>query len=812
MSTVVLGYGGKAAGAAIGSFFGPIGTFIGGIVGAAVGGTAGAYVDQTYVFPKIFGKDKSDLQGPRLEDTQIMTASPGSPAHLHHGRQARVAGTVIWLSEIKKVKHEESVGGKSGGDVTTFENFISLAVSVGRGPISAIRKIWADGKVIYESLSSGELFDDRYTSLTFHMGTQDQPTDFVIDATLQLEGHPVGDTPAYRGTAYFVLEDLNLGDFGGRVPNITALVEGEEQTLVSEAVTQILTSRGRVPRDEFDTRWLRGEEVVGYPVTGLQPPVRALEPLFLAFDLVVQEELGVSVFRKRADTVPVDVPQEHLAAREYGEEAPRRITVHDSPGTDLPEAIDVKYVDPAFYWQPNSQRARRFNAPAPGDNSIDFPLTMSGSSAKSIAQRLLWSSWAERLPVDLTLPPSWVHVLESDLLDLTVDGWGFTVRLSKVNRGRNGVIEVSGVTEEAQALDQSAVVDVPDVPAEAPPQTQPEVVFRAMELPLLRNTQVSGEEYTRSLHFAAALRSPGAQWKGARVYSSRVSTGPFADNVFAEVSVEAAMGFLLTAPSATPPFDAIDEVDTFDVEMFEGSLSSLTFEDVAEGRNWVAVQTGVDSQYEIIGFITATLIAPRQYRLSRLLRGLQDTWDNATHASNNTCVLLSPESGSTTSGVRQRHYDANNHNKSDFYYRAVSRGGTLGGALTQGPYLRNSRIMRPFGPAGVEGVRDASFNLTIVWVRRSAAQFAVLTLDGPVPMLEPTEEYDVELYRASDNVLVRTVRVKDATNYAYTAAAQTGDAITPGVGAVKVRVYQINRNLDAVGRGNPSMYGALVTM
>ena len=53
----------------------------------------------------------------------------------------------------------------------------------------------------------------------FYEGGEDQLPDPLIEAA---EGH--GRTPAFRGLAYLVFEDLPLENFGNRIPNITAEV------------------------------------------------------------------------------------------------------------------------------------------------------------------------------------------------------------------------------------------------------------------------------------------------------------------------------------------------------------------------------------------------------------------------------------------------------------------------------------------------------------------------------------------------------------------------------------------------------------
>src|SRR3546814_5420382 len=56
-----------------------------------------------------------------------------------------------------------------------------------------------------------------------HSGGEDQAVDPLIAAA---EG--VGATPAHRGIAYAVFEDLSLADYGNRIPSLTFEVEADE--------------------------------------------------------------------------------------------------------------------------------------------------------------------------------------------------------------------------------------------------------------------------------------------------------------------------------------------------------------------------------------------------------------------------------------------------------------------------------------------------------------------------------------------------------------------------------------------------------
>lgn len=137
MATVLFGALGTLIGGGGGTFFG---TLLG-----AVGAAAGAYVDQSFVYPAIFGKPKL-MGGPKLTDLHLQTAHEGAPMNVCIGFETRVAGTIIWISDIIKEVTEEDVGGKGGGATVTHTNyFVHIAIGLCEGPISGVTKAWANG-------------------------------------------------------------------------------------------------------------------------------------------------------------------------------------------------------------------------------------------------------------------------------------------------------------------------------------------------------------------------------------------------------------------------------------------------------------------------------------------------------------------------------------------------------------------------------------------------------------------------------------------------------------------------------------------
>jgi len=268
-------------GAVIGSFFSV--AAIGFAIGSAIGGF-------------IFAPEGPNVEGPRLGDTDVQASTVGKIIPENYGT-TRSTGNVFWSGGLKEIKTVEKQGGGKGGGggggtSTTYSYYASFAIAFGKGPAEAVRKIWADGKLIYDGTSSVDDKKNNKYNFRFRRGVNNpeinsgtidpliaesinrrlqgiadvnegnQPqSEFTTmneligqlsgesDARSQLYasylttlrddvvaggGTPYDYqfTPSYKEVAYIVFDDVPLEDFGNRIPNISAeIVWQTDQTV-----------------------------------------------------------------------------------------------------------------------------------------------------------------------------------------------------------------------------------------------------------------------------------------------------------------------------------------------------------------------------------------------------------------------------------------------------------------------------------------------------------------------------------------------------------------------------------------------------
>ncbi|SNT03150.1 baseplate multidomain protein megatron [Antarctobacter heliothermus] len=231
MATLVLGAAGAAIGGSIGgAILGVSAATIGGFIGSTIGSVVDSWIISSLA-------PTQRIEGARLDNLRITSATEGAVIPRLYGRM-RMGGNIVWATdfreETKTTTQGGGKGGGGGGKVKTTEYFYyaSFAVALCEGPITGIGRIWADGK----------LLDTGGITWRWYPGDESQAADPFISAKMG-----AANTPAYRGTAYVVFEDLPLGNYGNRIPQMSfelfrPLADPDTAEGLTQAVTMIPAS------------------------------------------------------------------------------------------------------------------------------------------------------------------------------------------------------------------------------------------------------------------------------------------------------------------------------------------------------------------------------------------------------------------------------------------------------------------------------------------------------------------------------------------------------------------------------------------
>lgn len=212
MATLVLSAAGSALGGAAGGSLAGIGA---GALGRAAGSVVGGLIDQ-----QVFGRGSAAVETGRVENFRVQSAVEGASVPKVYGRM-RVGGQMIWSSDFLETVDQSRQGGKGGQKVKSYSYTVSFAIGLCEGRISRIGRVWADGNEL-------SLSDFTYS---VHKGGKNQQPDPLIDALEK-------GAPGFRELAYIVFEDLPIGPFGNRIPqlNVEVFYEPRPAMPASDAV------------------------------------------------------------------------------------------------------------------------------------------------------------------------------------------------------------------------------------------------------------------------------------------------------------------------------------------------------------------------------------------------------------------------------------------------------------------------------------------------------------------------------------------------------------------------------------------------
>ncbi|KPP94116.1 phage tail protein [Erythrobacter sp. HL-111] len=658
-----------------------LGTAIAGPVGGAIGGLVGRQADQA-----IFGGGRRE--GPRLKELAVTTSSYGQAVPRQFGRM-RIAGTIIWATDLVEAKSSQG-GGKGRPSTTTYSYSASFAVALSSTPISAVRRVWADGRLLRGAAGDLKVAGMMRT----YRGHGDDPVDPLIAADRG------SNAPAFRDFAYVVFENLELSDFGNRIPALTFEVIGEDEAHVR--MDRLF------PQIDADASDLLLPHARGFADEG-GPVANTLAAIDQVYPLSVSLSAGKVCLSARAD-IPEDAPllPEELAGSARGGAVERRL--HRGEDGER-EPVALRYYDEARDYQPGVQRAIGERTDG-RETMLDLPATMLAENARRLANakahRARWRrerrSWLCAALDPSIRPGSVVRLPEVPGMWLVRD-WEWH------DRG----IEL-GLERLPPTFDETAPGD-PGSSNLAEDLALPATVLDAFELP------ADGTQSPGSIAIFAAASASTAAWRGAALFVER---GESLLEIGSTGSARAMTGMLASdlRPSGC---HLIEQGAALEVETSreDGFFPDTDVSGLAAGANRLLVGG------EVLQYLRGERTGPTRWKLSGLLRGRGGTEHLAQHRHvagtrvillGEALVPLDPARVAPTAGTR---------------LAAIGRGDANPVFAMLGNVGASRRPLAPVHPALLV---DAAGTWTFGWTRRARGQWR---WDDrvEVPLVEEREEY-----------------------------------------------------------------------
>lgn len=836
----------QIVGTAVGfAFGGPIGAAIGGAIGGAVGGMIEG--PQQFEGPRL-----TDLRVSSSTYGQPIPIIYG-PENRSSGNMIWTSGLIE-----KKSKKKSGGKGGGGSETTEYSYSAHVAISIGEGArlpsglgMRNIKAIWANGKRIW----GGEIFQQivdkaqadydkadaradnleaqaaacglgfycqlihamaaaaRSTAnrklaelqeaqaalasyeagfsawglssplmsgisvLRYYPGNFTQVPDPTIESALG-----AGNTPAYRGTAYVVLTGLQLADFGNSIPNLEFEIDGQ-QTYSVAGILRDISERAGLAQNEYSIGGQLAQSAInGYAISRQSEALAAIRPLEIAYSFDTAEQGGQIRFVNRGRMALASIEHTDMAARERrdGAEPETPLTTERLPDVQLPKLATLTYRDKERDYQENTQRSIRDRGEVQHKVDESLAMTLSDGEARRIVDRMLWESWVGRMLAKFKVTDKFAFLRPGDVVTVRVAGVMTPFRVEQFTRGFDGTIECSARMEDPFIYNGSTAGAAATVPANEV-QFVGDTLAYAYNAPIIYTTE-------SDTAFSWAMDGESSGWRGGQIFRSLdgLDFTSMASSKFRNTTgiVAGVLG------AASADFWDRESVITVTLTHPEHELESFPEDQVLNGLNafWLGRPDG--SRGEVIQFATATLISanPKVYELSNLLRGRRATeHEVGAHVANEVFVYF--ELGlMQTADFGLPDWDKLR------YYKGVSIYQSVDDVVDVQEFINTGEKARPRSPVLATGERDSSNNLTINWVRRMRG-LAPSFGDGPVPMDEQTEAYEIDIM--SGITVVRTISAS-VTSASYTAAEQTADGLTPG-NPVTMRIYQMSATR---GRGH----------
>lgn len=636
-----------------------------------------------------------------------------------------------------------------------------------------------------------------------------------------LETHLGTDkVPAFRGTTYCVLKQMDLTKWAGTVPAFEAWVEETVGPKNIEDVMKALVARA----EGFDLDWLDVSQLEGLvsPIItrglfliGPSPPSEMMDQLLLLYDLEVQEvsvipgpgptpQPRMQILQREA-TQTISIPASDLGARAFGEQGSLGPQIVRATKEDLPQEIILDFIvsqgnDNLNTFPPSTVSYSVVQSAVRNQQKLTVSVTMFRNEADARIRAILWALILRHDRIAFEIPPSYTNVLPGDRAFLTLDnGSLIQCRMTQVDRGENGLIKV-----QAQ-LDDSSIYSQTGGTYSLPPTPQP-VAFPPFMAPVILDLPPLTAAQASTFGLTVAIQTSQSQFPfpGGALFTTQDDV---IYNFESSFTIPAITGRSDTRLQPGLPY-FWDDGNTVDVVIDgDGTLSNATEQEVSGGVNWAYLGG------EIFGFRTATLIDSNSYTLSGLIRGRRNTEQYSARQSPENALFVLLGDGATFFDLEPSAFNTLRT------VRAVPSGESVEDqdSTSDADHRPIAQSLKPFSVHGLWAVRQADSAVCLWCTPRTRVPYRIFSSIVPPPTVEPQSKDNPESFKAivfranaalDDWVEMRTIPGCFSANsqiaFSYSRKEQITDAeangFDPNIPSDWLK-FDIRRDSNSIGTG-----------
>jgi len=439
----------------------------------------------TGVLSKVNGifADEKRIYDDSLPSSQALTKTHSGVGAVHYPSGDFIyfnpyydANVVTDMFDVFDVGDDVDFSGFATGanNVTDDQILEKTTIAVGSGKGAAIYDAWRMSKAKVTEGESGraitvERFDAQWADGIQRNGLLPQ---IYLGGQSTADTHMVNilgaaNVPAWMDCAYMRVKGLALTDFGSRIPNWEFILSAHADLHTAGGVINAILKESALQANEYDVTGVSSPSVIGYAVKTPVATAKALQPLMLAFNIIVQERGTVVYFLDRANQIAntIAIADDLLGARLGENAAGGRVEIQESPLTERLGEVTVAFIDS----DDNDQKASMARAQFMGESSaaaresptrwnslaVNMPITMTESNAREIAHRIMFSTHADVLMFKFTLPPRYMKLQENDRVSFTAGGVAYSAMIQKIDVGAQNILMVTAALDVASEMDFS---------------------------------------------------------------------------------------------------------------------------------------------------------------------------------------------------------------------------------------------------------------------------------------------------------------------------------------------------------------------
>ena len=660
---------------------------------------------------------------------------------------------------------------------------------------------------LYSSLNNQNTYEsqiNRFDMIEIYLGSDEQVPNGLLEGYLGL-----GNAPAFRNCAYFVITNLQLMDFGNSVPTFTVEVQRTPNgtTSLVEVLTDVCYQAG-FSTGEFDaisnvdptpfpgfaiTAATSGRDVIAelqkvFPIDAAESGYQIIFSMVnkQASQVLLRSDLGAHV-----DTDPLPASQEVTIMSDY----------------DLPQRLNIKFQEPARDYSANLLYAARYNTPSRQIEDLDATVSLDRATAQTAVNNLLAYRMFARRAYKMMLPRKYVALEPTDVFrvaNLVNPAVYDQYYCTEVHVGANGLLEVHAIDHfytdpSLKASDQVAEdLSVATAGATSLAGTSQTIPY-LLDVPLLSDNDVDKPG------FYVILTGAFNKWQGGSLYvdaaspttakafglSIQTPTSGSAWEMVASSTFNVPHGVVLDALAPGMHSAYWDRASVIHVRISNGmDLLSASEADILIQALNATVIGG-----EVVQYANATDLGNGLWRLDTFLRGLRGTerlMDG--HVNGEYFVRLS------TSLSRVTTTKADIGSADNFQAVSLMADNSAVESLT---FTDTGASCKPYTVYVYRTLRDVDGDVTVSWWPRVRQNGQWLSgSDVTLPANDSPETYSIDVVMSDKVTVVKTYtltgdQVNLGATWVYTEAMQIAD-FGAAQSAVYLIIYQVSQ---IVGRG-----------